>query len=71
MISDIIRIHALLSTLAVSSGQDRFEQHAQITRNVTTERQPLCNTVFTTIHKDGNVKITIMFTVTYYKRHSN
>ena len=71
MTSDIIRIHALLSTLAVSSGHEYFVQHAQITRNVTTERQPLCKSVFTTIHDDGNIKIAVMFTVTYHKRHSD
>ena len=42
-------------------------QHAQITRNVTTERQPLCKTVFATIYNDGSVKITVMVTVTYHK----
>jgi len=71
MISDIITIHALLSTLACPVVNSRSEQHVQITRNVTTERQPLCKTMFTTIH-DGNVNpVTVIFTVTYHKRHSD
>jgi len=70
MISDIRQYMLCLVLLQFPVIKSRFVQHAQITRNVTTERQPLCKTMFTAIHNDGNVNITAIFTVTYHKRQT-